>query len=136
MSQFNTLCRCALLFPQTSLALLHNREQPCLVSRSHFFKYEAQSKDSPITGLLHSAIPHCNEPGQRPLFHCHPIKDTRVVILQHRMGTLRAPTHCHSSQGIQPELASADIRREEHPADLPVPYQDLWSAMSIRRKND
>ena len=33
------------------------------------------------------------------------LPNTRVVILQHLMGTLRAPTRCHSSLGIEPDLA-------------------------------
>jgi len=53
------------------------------------------------------------------------------------VGSWGIPPICmHPQQGIQlPVRSSVDIQKEEDPADFSVPYQILWLARNIRRKN-
>ena len=70
---FITLSRGALLFPQTSLALLHNREYLIMVIPvPTSFSRRPSLKTRQALAVFTPRSTHCNEPGQRPVFNCQP----------------------------------------------------------------
>jgi hypothetical protein len=60
MTRFTTLCRGALLFPQTPLAMSHNR---VIIPVHTTLRMGPRTKDSPIIGfiIVHN-LPSCTEP--------------------------------------------------------------------------
>jgi hypothetical protein len=122
MTCFITLCRGVLLFPQTRLAMLHNR---VIIPVHTTLRMGPSTKDSPITGFIYSVIyPFAlNRFTTAIIWHLY--WDTRAVILSHKMGTLRASTRWSSSREHSLTKLSKDIRNKEGLADLSIPFQNL-----------
>jgi hypothetical protein len=82
----------------------HKRPWPyCMCHTSYYVKHV--TKFLQVMLSLHNSVLYAlHWPGRRPWLKCHPCWDTKADILQHKMGTLQAPTYCHSSLGIQPDL--------------------------------
>jgi hypothetical protein len=132
----------------------HERPYPCCTTGCTFpsthFGMGPSIRSKPITALLRNPAcpPFCfaqdtvspelrHSPRRAPNYFLNPTIHHRHQV----SGELRGPTLCRQAMAKSelhpdsPVRSSVDMRKEEDPADFPVPFQISCLTRIIRRKN-
>jgi hypothetical protein len=130
MTHFITLCRGVLLFPQISLALLHIRNYVS-IHTSICTRPELKTSQSLDFFTLYSTLLHWT--GLQPRSNSIPTETLEPSSCRTRWGLYGLPPTV-VARGNTARLSCLKIYRiKKVLADLSVPFQNLWSARSIRR---